>query len=292
MTKQRAITELLFAGALWGFGFVATTWSLQSFTAAELLCYRFLLAVVGGEIVFTIMNRGWKKPHPLDFKNSLGAGFFLGGLLLLQTIGLNFTTATNSGFITTLYVIWVPVIGHLFMKQRSDYRLYLFVMLALIGTGMLVGIRPEEINKGDLWTLSCSFMAAMHIIYIGKVSHKIHDSFRFNNLQSFWSLIVLIPALLAQKEIHLTSNNMMAWGGIIFLAFASSLIAFFIQVRAQKVLSSTVASMLFLLESPYAFLFGFLFLNETLNVTQFAGAILIIIAAYLTIRWEQHVQTK
>jgi drug/metabolite transporter (DMT)-like permease len=293
LTKRQAVFELIFAGALWGFGFVATAWSLKSFTPAEVLCYRFILALAAGELIYLLIH--WRRPHwpeKSDVIYSLLGGLFLGGLLILQTIGLQYTTATNSGFITTLYVILVPVLSHLFFKHEVNFKLYLYVLLALFGTVLLVGITPSAINKGDLWTLACSFVAAIHIIYIGKVSGKIKNSFRFNNLQSLWCFVLLLPLLLRQNHIQTHAESFRPWFGILFLAIGSSTLGFYIQVRTQKVLSSTTASMLFLLESPYAFLFGFLFLGETLNAKQFLGAFLIILASYLTIRWEQTSQTK
>lgn len=288
MTKQKAVIELIFAGALWGFGFVATTWSLREFSVAEVLAYRFLLAFAAGELVHLLMNRGRpRRPSRADLIYSVGGGFFLGSLLILQTIGLQYTTATNSGFITTLYVILVPVLSHLLFRQKAGGLLYLYVLIALIGTLLLVGLKPNEMQRGDLWTLACSFAAAFHIIYIGQVSARVRDSFRFNNLQSLWALIMLLPLPILQPHIRLHATAL-SWFGILFLALGSSLTGFYIQVRTQKVLSSTTASMLFLLESPYAFLFGFLFLGETLSPRQGFGAFLIIASSYLTIRHEKN----
>ncbi len=293
LTKQRAALELLFAGALWGFGFVATTWSLQLFSPAELLAYRFVIAFLVGEGIYFLLRRGrFHAPTKSDLIYSLGAGFLLGGLLVLQTVGLQYTTATNSGFITTLYVIFVPVFSHLIFKHEVTAVLYFYVLVALLGMLLLVGLDIHHLNKGDLWTLACSFVAAFHILYIGKVSPRVQDSFRFNNLQSLGALVFLAPLLLQQEHFHLQFDFSRAWGGVLMLALGSSLIGFFIQIRSQKVLSNTTASMLFLLESPFAFLFGFLLLGERLNGKQFLGACLIILASILTIRWEQTSTTK
>ena len=293
LTKKRAVIELILAGALWGFGFVSATWGLRSFTVAEVLGYRYIIAFILGEAIYYVLNlKKPRLPSKFDFQYSILAGILLGGMLIMQTIGLQYTTATNSGFITTLYVIIVPVISHLVFKHKVTLTLYLYVLLALIGTLLLVGVTPSEVNKGDLWTLACSFMGAFHIIYIGRISNKVKDPFRFSNMQSLWSFVVVLPMLIIQPRLNFQTEQWLPWFGILSLAIGSSLIGFYIQVRTQRVLSNTTASMLFLLESPFAFLFGSLFLAESLNLRQVIGALIIILASYWTILWEQTSQTK
>lgn len=273
-------------------GFVAARWALEDFTASETMFFRFLLAAGVGEIIRLLVQ---KKSYSLPKKNELGValigGFILGGMLLLQTIGLNYTTATKSGFITTLYVILVPLVQHLVFKIETSLRFYFYVFLALLGTWWLVGGKMESLNQGDLWTLGCSLLAAAHILYIGYASPKIKDSFRFNNFQSLGCLLLITPFCLYQKEFTIHASTL-PWMGVLFLGLGSSIVAFMIQIRTQKVLAPTTASMLFLLESPFAFLFGWLFLAESLSFLPAIGAILILVSSFLTIRLEQTSQTK
>lgn len=283
LTKNRAVGELIFAGVIWGFGFVATIMALEVFSPAETLVYRFIIAAGIGELISLIMGGPSLCPAREDFFRALPAGILLGGMLLLQTIGLKFTTATNGGFITSLYVIIVPLLNVILFRTRSIWLNYLFAALALVGTFMLIGGKWEHINKGDLWTLGCSFIAAFHIIYIGKISNKVGNAFRFNNFQSFWCLIVLLPLLLFQDHITLLTTHWRSWWGVLSLGLASSVIAFYLQIRTQKVLTDSTASMLFLLESPFAAFFGYLFLKEQLGLWQTLGAVLILAASALQI---------
>jgi drug/metabolite transporter (DMT)-like permease len=141
----------------------------------------------------------------------------------------------------------------------------------------------HDVNAGDLWTLACSLIAALHIIYIGKVSNSVGNSFRFNNFQSIWALLILTPLLLTQEKVTLHQASGISWLGVLILGMGASLIAFSIQIRAQKVLSDSTASMIFLLESPFAALFGFLLLNERLTFFQGFGAIIILTASAMQI---------
>lgn len=296
MTKNRAIAELLFAGALWGFGFVATVWGLKAFTPAEVLILRFLITAVAGEAIWRLWLRR-RSPFPetgakKDFLLALPAGFLLAGLLLPQTIGLLYTTAAKSGFLTTLYIVLVPLFGHLLFRHPLRLAAYGHGALALVGAFLLMEVDFGDVNKGDLWTLLCAVIATFHILYIGHVSPRITQPFRFNTFQSFFCLLGVLPLLAMQGRATLWTDDTLAWTGVLFLALASSLIGFTIQIRTQKILSPTTASMLFLLESPYALLFGVMFLRETFSLQQAAGAALILTASALSVRSDPSANSK
>lgn len=283
MTKNRAALELILAGVFWGFGFVAAVWALKAFTPVETLFYRFLIATIAGELIYLILRGPNFTSLREEIFRALPAGLLLGGMLLLQTIGLKYTTATKSGFITSLYVILVPLFNAWFFKSRSSWLNYGLTALALAGTFMLVNANLTGINAGDLWTLGCSVFGAFHIIYIGKVSSKVGNAFRFNNFQSLWCLAALTPLLLTQQKISWAVTHWQAWLGILCLGLGSSILAFYLQIRTQRVLSDSTASMLFLLESPFAAVFGFLLLNERLSPFQISGAVVILLASILQI---------
>lgn len=283
LTKNQAALELILAGVIWGFGFVAGVWALQAFTPTESLVYRFVIAVLLGELLYLFIQGPKFTSVKTEFLRAFPAGALLGTMLLLQAIGLKFTTATKSGFITSLYVILVPLMNTWFFKAPATWKNYLMAAIALGGTLILMDASLHGWNIGDLWTLACSVFAALHIIYIGSVANKIGNAFRFNNFQSFWCLVTLAPLLLFQEKITISSPNWLPWIGIIALGAASSVVAFYLQVRSQKVLSDSTASMLFLLESPFAAMFGFLLLNERLSPFQMLGALIILGSAILQI---------
>jgi drug/metabolite transporter (DMT)-like permease len=104
LTRNQAILELVFAGTLWGFGFTATIWALQSISVSALVFYRFFGAFLIGLFILLAQRISWKTLKK-EATLSLLPGLILLAMLLFQTAGLLSTTATNSGFITTLYVI-------------------------------------------------------------------------------------------------------------------------------------------------------------------------------------------
>lgn len=280
--RSRALIELVAAGVIWGFGFVATVWALRDFSIAGFLLLRFTIACIVGEFVrIVILKREiWDTK---DFKISILSGLLMAAFLVPQSIGLLFTTATNSGFLTIMYVVLVPILS--FQKKHS-WKIYALAGLAFFGAWLLMNAVVLNFNQGDLWTLLCAFAASLHILYLGKVAPKIHDAFRFNNYQSFWCLLAVIPFIGLDTKFSIQSTNFLPWIGLLSTAIGSTLIGFMIQIRAQKVLSETTSAQFFLLESPFALLFGFLLLNETINWIQALGAFLILLTSFLTLKIE------
>jgi drug/metabolite transporter (DMT)-like permease len=296
-TPRQAVAELVFAGGLWGFGFVATQWALVTWNPQGVLLWRFAGALVLGEILHLFFRS--KDPQPRlwlhDFKLAVPAGLVLGSFLLVQTIGLQYTTASKSGFITTLYVIFVPTANFLLYKKKFPKVSLLFAVLACYGTYLLLNLSPgnlyAQVNQGDLWTLLAALLATFHIIYIGRITTKIKNPFRVNNFQSLWSLAVVVPMVLWNSTVQVGALNVKSLAGIFILAAACSVLAFFIQVRAQRVLSDSTASMLFLLESPFAFFFAYIFMDDRLSNVQAIGAGLIFISALGTVAFEPPAST-
>lgn len=147
----------------------------------------------------------------------------------------------------------------------------------------------RHLNAGDFLTLICSLLAAYHIIIVGKRAPLSQNDFAFNTFQSMWTALpclLLIPIsenfqVFQKGSWNLFALDSLGWIGMISLTLGSSLIAFFLQVRAQRVLSPSTASLLFLLESPVSFFFAFTLLGERLSSLQLFGAFLILLSCAL-----------
>ena len=131
-----SVAELLIASAFWGFGFVAARWALEALNANEVTLVRFAVAAAVG-LPFTLTKRArqvWKQ----NLRWSFVPAIFLLGTLIFQTWGLNYTTSTKSGFITTLYVVFVPLLEAGLNKGRMPRSLWVCVAGALLGTALIV----------------------------------------------------------------------------------------------------------------------------------------------------------
>jgi len=277
MTKQKAVAELLLAGAIWGFGFVATIWGVQEMAPFTFTAFRFTLAFL---IFFGIMKLlGRKREMTEHFLLSMWPGLLLGISLLLQTLGLKYTTATKSGFITTLYIVIIPVCEWFLYKKKFTVLNFFMLLLALWGVVLLTGFRGGALNVGDVVTLICSFTFAAQILVVDKVIPKIKSGFAFNGCQTFWAAIPSWALTLALDPFPSMPTSFRFYFSFLFMVCASSLFAFMLQIRAQKVLVPFVASMLFLLEAPYSAFFAWPLLGEVMTHEQWIGAIMILFSA-------------
>ncbi len=275
MIKQkyspRPLIEILVATLFWGFGFVATVWALQELNTLQIIFYRFSGAFLLGAIFIRTSLAQFKT----EFRNGLISGLLLGLTMYFQTEGLLHTTATKSGFITTLYVIIVPTLSNLFLKTKLDKRHWLYVVVALMGTGLIMEIKFSQLNQGDILTLVCALCASLHIIYVGMVSGKTINPFNFNLYQSFWIAVISFFFLQSHSLPHLSAKPLI---GMLSVTIGSTLIGFYLQVKAQRNISPSLASLLFLLESPFSCVFALIFLSEKVSIIQIAGAALILFA--------------
>jgi drug/metabolite transporter (DMT)-like permease len=279
-TENKAFLQLLMAGALWGFGFIATIWALKGLSPAAIIFYRFMGAVFFG-LLFAPKSF---KDFLVELKPSFPIGLLLAATLIPQAWGLKFTTATNSAFITILYVVIVPLIGAIQGTEKIPKLHWLWTFFAMLGTAMIINLQQFKINLGDGLTLVCAGFAALHILAIDRRASKTQNAYALNLAQSFWCALAALPFLWIDDRSSLFNLEPLVWIAMILLTLGSSLIAFYLQIVAQKHIQASVASLLFLLESPFSGLFAFLLLNERLSETQMLGALLIFVSCYLASR--------
>lgn len=279
MTKQvRALIEIFIASIFWGFGFIATLWAMAEFTASLTLVYRFLIATLCSVVVLVIRRRpliNLKK----EIQQGAIAGTMMGLMLLFQAYGLETTTATKNSFITSFYIFFVPILAFIFLRKRIYFLNLLLIGLALIGCYLLFDMKVESVQRGDLWTMMCSIVAAIHILYTGYVSKQTKDAFLFNTIQGFFALITVSISLFFEPQKVLWSGSIQVWSGVIFLAVFSSILAFYLMIKSQKIISDSTISMMCLLEAPFAAIFAFLLLSEKLSGLQALGTGLILCAS-------------
>ena len=285
LSRAVGASELLIAAALWGFGFIATVWALREVGPFRLTFLRFAVA---GVVLIPIVCRAEGRRQVLRYlKPAFGPAFLLVGLLIMQTWGLMFTTATKSGFITTLYVVIVPLLDAALNRRRISPFLWACVLTSILGTVLIVDVGLDTLNFGDLLTAGSAIFASLQILSIGRVSRGLENPFVFNCVQSLWGAVVALPFALSEGPLPMPAQILNwsphALAGLLSLSFGSTVIAFALQLRAQKRLSNTVASLLFLLESPIGMLFAMWLLNEQLSWREGIGATLIFLSAVVAV---------
>lgn len=274
---------LTISALIWGFGFIAARLCFETFDPYWSHALRFFIAAIFG-IPFLIYKKSFAKNMSL-WKDGFVAAFFLTGTLLLQTIGIKYTTIAKSGFITTLYSFFVPLTMMVFFQKKYSSKFWFLVILALIGMALLCNLEVADLNFGDFLMLLCSLFASFHIIFIGKVASKIESGIEFNFIQNLFMAVWAFPIVFFSnwpKDFSpLLNINSNAFKGIIFLSLFSSVLAFSIQVITQKKIPSHLAGLIFLLESPFAAIFAYFILDERLNLMNIVGAGFIVLSVAL-----------
>ncbi|MBK5093221.1 MAG: DMT family transporter [Actinobacteria bacterium] len=275
--KRESEVFLIAITVVWGLTFSLVKESLVELQPFVFMSYRFWLAfIVTGLFCF-------KKLRKID-RDMLKAGLLLGVLLYgsyaFQTFGLKYTSAGNAGFITGLFIVFVPVLSVLFLKHRPDLKSIIAVVVALVGLGFL-SIQPNfHVNSGDFLVLACALSYSIHIILLdGYV--KRYDLMLLTFLQmGFLALGNTASGLIFESFV--LPRSWIVWLSIIICGVFASAVAFYVQGYAQRVLTPVRTSMVLIMEPVFSVLFGIILLGERLSWRGWLGCGIILTGMLLT----------
>ncbi|MDO4643489.1 MAG: DMT family transporter [Cardiobacteriaceae bacterium] len=277
---------LLLTAALFGLAFIFQRHGAQVLSALHFMSWRLVLSTAFLVLCWLLLrlNRRNRQPlgHWLIDGCVCGILMFLG--MISQQWGLSHTTAGKSGFITSLYVIFVPLIA-LFMGQRISKKLLYALTLTLVGLCCFVSIQSDDStlswNQGDTVTLLSAFLWAFFVLYIGYAVRR-SDVLTLSTFQLFIATILSLLCMLGSNEgiapLFDAEKLRYSFWDIIFTGIGSSAIAFFMQSWGQRLVPATPAAIILSLESVFALFFGWLLLNEQISPLMFIGCILLLIA--------------
>ena len=260
---------LLLTTVIWAATFPATKVALQEVPPLAFLFLRFMVSTVTIGVVMILLKQPLRRDRQSLTLAGIASIFLIIGYVT-QTVGLRYTTASNSAFITALYVVFVPL-----FLGRFSLQLWTALGLALIGLWLLV--RPSTVMSiGDVLTFACAVAFALHIISLEFFVAK-------TNFQSLaaWQLIMvtvaLMPAALVETAplpgFTLTSTVI---GALVITGSLATGLAFFIQVWAQRHVPAQRVALIFALEPALAAWMSWLVLGEQLDATGWAGSALIL----------------
>jgi drug/metabolite transporter (DMT)-like permease len=267
---------ILFATILWGFGFVAVKDVLDIVPPIYMLALRFTVATVALCIVFFHRLKNINKTILLQ---SFVLSLFLFAAYAFQTIGCVYTTAGKNAFLTTIYVIFVPVISWVITRRSPGIHVLLAATLAIIGIGLLSLQNDLSINIGDVLTLICGFWYAAHIVFIARFTQS-SDPILLTVMQIVFTaaLCWLFAPLYdgAFPVVAVTTLRPVLW--ILYLAIFSTMIAFLLQNVCQKYTAPSTAALLLSMESVFGAIASAIFLGEVMTPRMIFGCALLFIA--------------
>ena len=283
---------LLIATIVWGVAFVAQSVGMDYVGPFTFLASRSYLGFVVLLPVISVMDRARKKA-PADENDErqygwnnkilITGGIVCGTVLMvassLQQIGIQYTSVGKAGFITTMYIIFVPLIS-IFLKKRAGLKVWISVIIAVAGLYLLCMTESIQFQYGDLMVLLCAVAFSFHILVIDHFSPKI-DGVKMSCIQ-FLVCALLSTVFMFIFEKPSFADILQAWKPILYAGVMSSGVGYTLQIVGQRGMNATVAALIMSLESVVSVLAGFLLLEEILTARELFGCLLMFIAIVLT----------
>lgn len=276
LTPYLAELGLLYAAATWGSTFFILKDSVNYIDPIVLVSYRFgLSALILG--TFLVYKR---KNLLANIKEGLILSIFVWIMYAAQTIGLKYTSATNSGFITGMFVVFVPIFSLLIFRKNTQLNKIIAILVSLLGLWILTG-GLKDLNIGDILTIGTAIAYALHVLFIDKYVKNQIDPYILVFQQFFIvALVSFLTALIFKLPFSPIFSNV-SWA-ITYLALIPTVSAMLIQFVAQKFTTPIRVSLIFALEPVFAALFAWTLGGETFILNKAIGGFLIVIAIILS----------
>lgn len=292
--KHNHVRQVVFpiiTAMIWGSSFVAQSTSTEHIGAFTFNAARSFVGFLALLVVVQIFRMVRKEPEiqqTPEEKKAGRKGLVLGGICCgialalacnLQQLGMVAgASAGKTSFITTLYVVLVPICG-LFLKKRVSPTVWISVLLAVAGLYCLCIKDSFSIAPSDLLVMLCAFGYTLHILVIDYFTQKV-DGVKMSCIQ-FLSCAVLSAILMLIFEHPTWADITPCIGSILYVGVFSSGVAYTLQILAQKDSNPTIVALLLSLESVFGAVSGAIFLHETMTGKELVGCVLMLIAVVL-----------
>lgn len=274
-TQLKANFMMLIVTMCWGSSYLFMKMGLDTLEGFNLIALRFGIAFILAGAIF------YKRLIRIDLKTCF-YGIILGSILFLVmslvTIGLEYTSISNAGFLFSLSVVFVPVLVAILFRKKPEKKVVIGVLFSITGIALLTLNSELTINFGDILVTLGALFYAIQIIVTDKFTKNV-DSIALGILQLGFAgaLGLLFSVIFEKPQLPSTSE---AWVSILALSVLCSAIGFIGQAVAQKHTTPTHTGLIFSLEPVFAALFAFIFVAETLPAKGYLGAILILIGVF------------
>ncbi|MBT2724950.1 DMT family transporter [Bacillus sp. ISL-46] len=275
--QTKANIMMVIVNIFWGSSYVFMKIGLMSLQTFNIISLRFLIAfIITGFLFYKRIMKVTKQA----IISSFILGFALFGVFTFITFGVSMTSASNSGFLVSLTVIFVPLINCVLIKRLPPWTIRVGLVFTLTGIGLLTIEHSFSINLGDLLCIIGAFCYAIHIILTGKLT-KQNDALTLGILQlGFAGLLAMICSFVFENPSLPSSLN--PWIAIIGLGIFCSAVGFVCQSIAQKYTTSTHIGLIFALEPIFAALFAVLLFGEVFTFRDFIGCCIVILGILIS----------
>ena len=287
---------LLVASIIWGTAFIFQSVANEVMQPFTFVTTRSLIATLVMGLFILVRGKLNPKKQIQRLGKSPGyvlavlAGLALSVAMILQQVGLLGTTSGKAGFLTALYILFVPFLGFL-VRKKPTLIVWIGLLGAIIGFYFLSfsGEAGFNINFYDILILGCAFAYAFQIFFIDQIQNRL-DSLMFSFVQfAVATVMTSIPMLIVEGIDLSFLQSPTAIYALLYVGVVSSCIAYTFQIIGQKrVKSAPVATLIMSLEAVFALIAGMIFLQETITFSQSLGMALILLSIVLvTIPWKK-----
>lgn len=276
MSKNvKADLMLLLVALFWGTSYYLIDLSLVSVEPLNLNALRFLIAFF---LALTLCYKRMKTVNRDTLKYALLLGTILTVVYIAATYGVKYTSLSNAGFLSSLAVIFTPLLVFAIRRQMPGRKLGISIVLSLIGIALLTLNNALEPAWGDILCIICALFYALHIVTTEIVVKKSHiDAFQVGVLQlGFTGLFNLILSLILETPRF--PDTKIAWAAVLALSIFCTGLAFIVQSVAQQYTSASHVGIILTLEPVFAGVVAYLFAGEILLPRAYFGALLLIIS--------------
>jgi drug/metabolite transporter (DMT)-like permease len=269
--RRRAEFLLFLTTFVWGSTFVIVKIAMTEVSPLLLTSVRFGIACA---IVLPICWRDIRRIDLVVFKKGLVLGLLLSIGFILQTLGLQITTASKTGFITGMLVVFTPIAQVVIERRAPKLGNIMGILLVILGLWFLTSPKGSAFNLGDGLTLSAAVLFGIYIVYVDVYS-KHHSVVQLFFLQLFLTLVVCFSGTLVFEDLsfHPSTNVLIS---IIYLAVFATVISTFIQTKYQRETTPTRAALIFALEPVIAATLAYFVLDERIGALGVLGGGLIV----------------
>jgi len=271
MNRFKAAVLLLTTTFFWGVTFTVVKQAIESVDVFVFLSQRFILAFV---LILPICMFKGRNFDYRTLRQGCIMGLFLFGVYAFQTIALLFTSASNTGFLTGLNVVIVPVLSSLLLRHRIPTMIKIAVALSAVGLFLLCGNGSLNFNAGDLLAAICAVCVSLHLIYTGEYARS-SDYYWLTAVQlGVVAILSTIFAVVRGKQVLIWYPHLL-WT-LLICAVIATVFAFLVQTSMQRFISHSNTALIFCTEPVFAALYAWFAINERLGFYGLAGALLIL----------------
>jgi len=258
---------------IWGITFVMVKGALNDAPPFIFSTLRFGLAFIMGIIY---LNKKMRDIMKKEIIAGALCGFLLFSGYAFQNFGLILTTPSKSAFITSISVIFVPILLILLRLQRIENRIWLIVSFTLLGLYILLNPMGGGMNFGDILTFGCALSFAFHVIYQNMYANQQVDITRFFTVQVFFVFFFSFLCSLIFEDYNTVIISQRLLIAVSITGILATFIAILLMIWAQTILNATETAILLSLEAVFAALFSVFFAGEVLGLYGWIGGLIIV----------------